>query len=77
MTSFAKITLKSSRKPMREIDLAYNERGNKANRVYLSQESYENLLKDDSNILQLEQEISELKEKVKNYMRVSEQINNI
>src|SRR4051812_34517797 len=36
---FNRNTLKSSRKPMRKIDLAYNERGNKAKRVYLSQES--------------------------------------
>ena len=62
---------------MREIDLAYNERGNKAKRVCLSQESYENLLNDASNMIQFEQEILELKEKVKNYMRDSEQINGI
>src|SRR5688572_10916793 len=74
---FDRNTLKSSRKPMREIDLAYNERGNKAKRVCLSQETYENLLNDTSNIPQLEQEISELKEKVNNYMRDSEKINGI
>ena len=74
---FDRNTLKSSRKPMREIDLAYNERGNKAKRICLSQESYENLLNDASNMIQFEQEILELKEKVKNYMHDSEQINGI
>ena len=74
---FNRNTLKSSRKPACEIDSAYNERGNKAKQVCLSQESYENLLNDTSNIPQLEQEISELKEKVNNYMRDSEQINGI
>jgi hypothetical protein len=59
---------------MREIDLAYNEGGNKAKRVCLSQETYENLLNSASNISKLEQEVSELKVKVNNYMRNLEQI---
>ena len=72
---FDRNTSKSSRKPMREIDLAYNEKGNKAKRVCLSQENYENLFNSASSVSQLEQEISELKEKVNDYMRDFEQIN--
>ena len=74
---FDRNTSKSNRKPMREIDLAYNESGNNANRICLSQETYENLLNSASSITQLEQEILELKEKVNGYMCNSEQINGI
>ncbi|CAI2200598.1 10637_t:CDS:1, partial [Funneliformis geosporum] len=70
-------TLKLSRKSMYEIDLAYNERGNKAKQVCVLQETYENLLNSISIILQLEQEILELKEKVKDYMHDFEQINDM
>jgi hypothetical protein len=72
---FDRNTSKSSRKPMREIDLAYNESGNKAKRVCLSQETYENLLNSASSVPQFKQEIFELKEKVDNYMHDFEQIN--
>ena len=51
---FDRNTSKSSRKPMREIDLTYNEGGNKAKRVCLSQETYENLLNSASSVPQLE-----------------------
>jgi len=43
-------TLESSRKPIYEIDLAYNEKGNKAKQVCVLQETYENLLNSISSI---------------------------
>src|SRR6266480_4394564 len=70
---FDRNTSKSNRKPMRKIDLAYNESGNNAKRVCLSQETYENLLNSASSVPQFKQEIFELKEKVDNYMRNFEQ----
>jgi hypothetical protein len=64
---FDRNILKLSKKPVREIDLAYNEKGNKMKLVCLTQDTYESLLNSASSIPQLEQEILELKEKVNEF----------
>jgi len=74
---FDRNTLKSSKKPIHEVDSAYNNRGNRVKRVCLTQESYENLLNSASSTEQLEQEILELRAKVNDYMCKFEQINGI
>jgi hypothetical protein len=65
---------KSNKKPIHKVDLSYNDKGNKAKRVCLSKETYENLL---NNAEQLEQETLELRAKVNDYMCNSGQINGI
>ena len=68
---------KSSKKLTHERDSAYNDGGNRVKRVCLLQETYENLLNNVSSIEQLEQEVSELRAKVNDYMRNSEKNNGI
>jgi len=67
----------SSKKHIHKVDTAYNDRGNRVKRICLLQETYENLLNSALSTKQLEQEISELRAKVDDYMYKSMQINGI